>query len=85
MTKSLGTKQAWVTLHLPPPETFTLVKTSFPRSKMATLQLGFFSTILIAVKNPAAPPPIISISYLEFIFDPENQKLCHQQAMILQI
>ena len=27
---------------------------------------GLFSTLLIAVKNPAAPPPIIMMSYFEF-------------------
>ena len=44
----------------------TFSKTLFPLSRIATFRFEFFSTLLIAVKNPAAPPPIIMMSYFEF-------------------
>jgi hypothetical protein len=33
---------------------------------MAIVSVGFFSAQLMAVKNPAAPPPMIIMSYFEF-------------------
>jgi len=50
-----------VTLHLPPPDTFTLESNFCDFSRMVTCALGWFSFAAIAAKNPAAPPPIIAM------------------------
>ena len=51
------------------PEILTLVSTSFPRSRMMIFAVGSISAAFIAAKNPAAPPPIITISaFSKFIF-----------------
>jgi hypothetical protein len=52
----------------PPPEILTLVKTSLPRSRIATFNFGFSPAMFYGCKNPAAPAPTIIISYFEFIY-----------------
>jgi hypothetical protein len=47
-----------VTLHLPPPEIFTLDKTFELFSKITTSTSGKCVLTLSAEKKPAAPPPI---------------------------
>src|SRR5688500_9714712 len=51
-------KSACVTLHLPPPDTFTLDRSLLLFSKRVTFKLGFNRAAVTAQKNPAAPPPI---------------------------
>jgi hypothetical protein len=51
-------KQAWVTLHLPPPLTFTLLNNLEDFSRRITCNRGFRLAAFTAQKKPAAPPPI---------------------------
>jgi hypothetical protein len=55
-------EQEVVTLHRPPPETFTLDNSLSDFSKMVTDRAGFCDLQAIAAKKPAAPPPIIATS-----------------------
>ena len=54
-------KQALVTLHLPPPEIFTLLKTLLDFSKRITSELESDDCAVMAAIKPAAPPPITAI------------------------
>ena len=54
-------KQALVTLHRPPPETFTLDNNLFDFSNKNTSDFGEDCFAVIAAIKPAAPPPITAI------------------------
>src|SRR5690606_24234613 len=56
-----GSLQALVTLHRPPPETFTLDRSLGDFSNTVTLTLGCLAERLAAAKIPAAPAPIMMI------------------------
>ena len=56
-----GSKRACVTLQRPPPEMRTLVRNCEVRSKRETSRSRFACAQAIAAKNPAAPPPAITI------------------------
>jgi hypothetical protein len=79
-------KQAWVTLHLPPPLTFTLESTLLLFSTMVTLRLGFSRAAFTAQKKPAAPPPI-TIKCCCFIYEELYycRPACRQAGWRLQI
>jgi len=51
-------KQAWVTLHLPPPLTLTFESNLLVFSNSTIESEGLSLAALIAQKNPAAPPPM---------------------------
>jgi hypothetical protein len=51
-------KHAWVTLHLPPPLIFTLLRSLEDFSNSNTFIEGSFAAAFTAQKKPAAPPPI---------------------------
>lgn len=56
-------KQACVTLHLPPPDTLTFERSLFVFSSIVTCNCGSIRAAVSAQKNPAAPPPI-TINFL---------------------
>ena len=59
---SLIAAKLFVTLQRPPPVISTFANTFCARSKIVTLHEGFILRAVIAVMNPAAPPPMIAIS-----------------------
>jgi hypothetical protein len=67
----LGLKHALVTLHRPPPETFTFERSLLDFSKIVTFEFGWCSLTENAEKKPAAPPPIIAT----FIFKTDLLKV----------
>ena len=56
-------KHACVTLHLPPPLTFTLLNNLPLFSIMVTRSSGYILAAFTAQKNPAAPPPMMISSF----------------------
>ncbi|CAI8315401.1 MAG: Uncharacterised protein [Cryomorphaceae bacterium] len=63
-----------VTLHLPPPDTFTFTSILSVFSKIVTFAFGLVSFAVIAAINPAAPPPITAIFIISFLLDQKELK-----------
>ena len=67
-------KQACVTLHLPPPLTLTFDSNLLVFSTMITFSDGLIRAALTAQKKPAAPPPI-TIKVLEVCWGEEMEPI----------
>ncbi len=61
-------KHACVTLHRPPPLTLTFDNSLLLFSSIVTFRPGFIAEALIAVKKPAAPPPMTTRCFCFILF-----------------